>query len=71
MTTEFKIMIKFLTQLGRYFLLLKKVFSKPEKPAIYYKQTMREFVYLGLDLNRYNCNYFILYGSCYYPADCL
>lgn len=41
-------MIKFLTQLGLYFLLLKKVFSKPEKRIIYYKQTMREFVYLGL-----------------------
>ncbi len=41
-------MIKFLTQLGRYVLLLKKVFSKPEKPGIYYKQTMKEFVYLGL-----------------------
>jgi len=42
------IMIKFLTQMGRYFLLLKKVFSKPEKPSLYYRQTMREFVYLGL-----------------------
>lgn len=41
-------MIKFLTQMGRYVLLLKKVFSKPEKPSIYYKQTMREFVFLGL-----------------------
>ena len=41
-------MIKFLTQFGRYFLLLKKIFSKPEKPSIYYRQTMREFVYLGL-----------------------
>jgi phospholipid/cholesterol/gamma-HCH transport system permease protein len=41
-------MFKFLTQVGRYFMLLKKVFSKPEKPVIYYKQTMREFVYLGL-----------------------
>src|SRR5450759_2645265 len=43
-----KRMIKFLTQIGLYFLLLKKVFSKPEKPSIYYRQTMREFVYLGL-----------------------
>lgn len=43
------IMIKFFTQVGLYFLLLKKVFSKPEKPSIYYKQTMREFVYLGLN----------------------
>jgi len=42
-------MIKFLTQLGRYFLLLKKVFSKPEKPSIYFKQTMYELVSLGLN----------------------
>src|SRR5512133_2451326 len=41
-------MIKFLAQVGRYFLLLKKVFSKPEKPYIYYKQTMSELVNLGL-----------------------
>jgi phospholipid/cholesterol/gamma-HCH transport system permease protein len=42
-------MIKFLTQFGRYFLLLKKVFSKPEKPYVYYKQTMHELVFLGLN----------------------
>lgn len=42
-------MLRFLTELGRYFLLLKKVFSKPEKPSIYYKQTMHELVYLGLN----------------------
>ena len=41
-------MLNFFTQFGRYVLLLKKVFSKPEKPIIYYRQTMREFVYLGL-----------------------
>jgi phospholipid/cholesterol/gamma-HCH transport system permease protein len=29
--------------------MLKKVFSRPEKPAIYYKQTMMEMVYLGLN----------------------
>lgn len=40
-------MIKFLTQFGRYFLLLKKAFSRPEKPYVYYKQTMHELVYLG------------------------
>jgi len=45
---ELKIMFIFLTQLGRYVLLLKKVFSKPEKRAVYYKQTMKEFVNLGL-----------------------
>jgi phospholipid/cholesterol/gamma-HCH transport system permease protein len=42
-------MIKFFTQFGNYFLLLKKVFSKPEKPSIYYKQTMHELVFLGLN----------------------
>jgi phospholipid/cholesterol/gamma-HCH transport system permease protein len=42
-------MIKFLTQFGRYILLLKKVFSKPEKPSIYLKQTVHELVYLGLN----------------------
>lgn len=41
-------MIKFLSQFGIYFLLLKKVFSKPEQPSVYYRQTMREFVNLGL-----------------------
>ncbi len=42
-------MIKFLSQMGRYVLLLKKVFSRPEKPSVYYKQTMHELVYLGLN----------------------
>ncbi len=42
-------MFKFLNQLGKYFLLLKKVFAKPEKPSLYYKQTMREFISLGLN----------------------
>lgn len=41
-------MIKFLTLFGRYFLMLKKVLSKPEKASIYYKQTLKEFVSLGL-----------------------
>jgi phospholipid/cholesterol/gamma-HCH transport system permease protein len=41
-------MIKFLTQVGLYFLFLKKVFSKPEKASVYYRQTMLEFVSLGL-----------------------
>ncbi len=42
-------MLRFLTQLGSYFLLLKKVFSLPEKPSVYYKQTMHEMVFLGLN----------------------
>jgi phospholipid/cholesterol/gamma-HCH transport system permease protein len=42
-------MNKFLTQLGSYILLLKKVFTKPEKTIVYYNQTMNELVYLGLN----------------------
>jgi phospholipid/cholesterol/gamma-HCH transport system permease protein len=41
-------MKKFLSQVGLYFIFLKKVFSRPEKPHIYYKQTMRELVSLGV-----------------------
>lgn len=39
----------FFSQVGLYFLFLRKVFSKPEKTRIYYKQTMRELVSLGVN----------------------
>jgi phospholipid/cholesterol/gamma-HCH transport system permease protein len=42
-------MIRFFSQLGAYVLLMKKVFSRPEKASIYYNQTMRELVSLGLN----------------------
>ncbi|NMC37475.1 MAG: ABC transporter permease [Bacteroidales bacterium] len=42
-------MLRFFSQLGSYFLLLKKVFSRPEKPIIYYNQTMHELVSLGIN----------------------
>ena len=35
--------------IGSYFLLLGKVFSKPEKKRIYYKQTIKEIEKLGLN----------------------
>jgi len=38
-----------LRSIGRYFILLGKVFSKPEKSSVYYKQTMKEFVFLGVN----------------------
>lgn len=41
-------MLKFLSSFGRYWLLLGKVFSKPEKAEVYYKQTVKELVSLGL-----------------------
>lgn len=41
--------MRFLEQLGLYFILLKKVFSRPEKPSIYYRQIMHEMVYLGFN----------------------
>ncbi|MDD3737372.1 MAG: ABC transporter permease, partial [Bacteroidales bacterium] len=41
-------MFRFLSGFGSYWILLGKVFSKPEKPSIYYRQTMKELVNLGL-----------------------
>jgi len=42
-------MLRFLSQAGLYFILLKKVFSKPEKPSVYMKQTMFEIYNLGFN----------------------
>ncbi len=36
-------------QVGKYFLLLFRVFSKPEKMKIYYRETIKEFEKLGLN----------------------
>lgn len=41
-------MLRFLSAFGSYWLLLGKVFSKPEKHSIYYRQLMKELVSLGL-----------------------
>ena len=42
-------MFRILSQTGRYFLLLKKVFSKPDKPSVYLKQTVFELFNLGFN----------------------
>lgn len=41
-------MFRFLSGLGSYWMLLGKVFSRPEKTRIYYKQTVKEIISLGL-----------------------
>lgn len=41
--------MRFLESTGRYFLMLWKVFTKPEKVSVYYRQTMREFQFLGIN----------------------
>lgn len=41
-------MLKFLRGFGAYWIMLGKVFSKPEKPQMYYRQVMKEFVSLGV-----------------------
>lgn len=38
-----------LYHVGRYFMFMKKVFSKPEKHVMYYKQTLREIENLGIN----------------------
>lgn len=42
-------MLRFFSQAGKYFLLLKKVFSRPEKPSVYLRQTMFELHNLGFN----------------------
>lgn len=41
-------MFRFLSGFGSYWLMLGKVFSRPEKYSMYYKQTIKELISLGL-----------------------
>jgi phospholipid/cholesterol/gamma-HCH transport system permease protein len=41
-------MLKWLASIGKYLLLLKSLFSRPEKLSIYYKQTIREMEHHGI-----------------------
>lgn len=41
--------MSFFEQLGKYFLLIAKIFAKPEKHRIYYKQMIREVESLGIN----------------------
>ena len=41
--------MKFLYHLGRYYLLIGKVFSRPEKASIYYRRVIKEIELLGLN----------------------
>lgn len=38
-----------LKSVGAYFIFLARVFRRPEKLSVYYKQTMREFIHLGVN----------------------
>jgi phospholipid/cholesterol/gamma-HCH transport system permease protein len=40
--------VKLLYHIGNYFLLLKRVFSKPQKYSVYYKQILQEIDSLGI-----------------------
>lgn len=42
-------MFRFLNGFGSYWMLLGRVFSRPEKTALYYRQTIKELVSLGLN----------------------
>ncbi|MGD2035839.1 MAG: ABC transporter permease [Bacteroidales bacterium] len=41
--------MKILEQIGRYFILMGRVFSKPEKNKIYYRQVLNEIESLGIN----------------------
>ena len=38
-----------ISSIGRYFILLGRVFSRPEKSGVYYRATMKDFVLLGIN----------------------
>lgn len=40
--------MNFFSHLGRYYLLTKRAFGKPEKHSLYFKQTLREIDHLGI-----------------------
>ncbi len=40
-------MIRIISNIGKYFILLRSVFSRPEKFSIYYRQTLRELDHHG------------------------
>ena len=42
-------MIRLFASIGRYFLLMAKVFSRPEKSAIYRRRIVYEMEALGVD----------------------
>jgi phospholipid/cholesterol/gamma-HCH transport system permease protein len=41
-------MFRFLSTFGKYWLLIGKVFSRPERAGVYYRQTIKEIVSLGV-----------------------
>ncbi|MFO7851347.1 MAG: MlaE family ABC transporter permease [Bacteroidota bacterium] len=41
--------MKLLAYIGNYFIFLSRAFKKPEKHSIYYRQTMKELIYLGVN----------------------
>jgi len=41
--------MKFLSELGKYWLLMGKVFAEPENYKVYYKQTIRELMSLSIN----------------------
>jgi len=42
-------MMKFLSELGNYWILMGKVFAQPENYKVYYKQTLKELMSLGIN----------------------
>ena len=47
-------MKKFFAAIGRYVLLMGKVFSRPEKAGIYYRRILVEIDALGINLDLYD-----------------
>ncbi len=49
------------TNFGKYILLLKAVFKKPEKTKIYIKAIFQQMDFIGVGSLGFNCYYFHFY----------
>ena len=46
---ELSLMVRPITTLGRYLMLMGRIFSKPERFRVYFKQYINEMTQLGID----------------------
>ena len=59
------------TQAGRYFALLMRVFSKPERYSLYTRQTFNEIDKLGVKSVGIVGHHFHFYGRNHHPSGSL
>ena len=61
-------MIKALRTVGRYFMLMGRTFSRPERMRMFFRQYLNELEQLG-ELHRYRAVDFVFHRRGYYHSD--